>query len=253
MRINPQYPIGVALLSLMALTVGCSEPGRTRIFVSPTPPGTAEAAGPQTTSSDSPAQVISPPVSTAVPTPFADQIIVAGTPTPEPTTADRRSEEPTAEPTNETAGDSTPEPRHTIAPVPTATLHPTPTLTPAPKVPPTPAPAGLIIQCIFFDGLVTKTESDEYVQVLNQGPTAVNLLGWRLVDQSDESPEFTFPSYELQPQASVRVYTDEDHAESGGFSFQRKSSIWNNSSPDTAALINPAGATVSTNTYPPGC
>jgi hypothetical protein len=43
------------------------------------------------------------------------------------------------------------------------------------------------------------------------------------------------------------------HPESGGFSFQRGTSIWNNSSPDTAALINPSGETVSTNDYPPGC
>ena len=67
------------------------------------------------------------------------------------------------------------------------------------------------------------------------------------------SPEFTFPSFELQPQASVRVYTNEEHPESGGFSFQRKSSIWNNSSPDEAALIDPNGQTVSFISYPPGC
>jgi hypothetical protein len=30
-------------------------------------------------------------------------------------------------------------------------------------------------------------------------------------------------------------------------------SIWNNSSPDTAPLINPSGETVSTKDYPPGC
>ncbi|MCH7843167.1 MAG: lamin tail domain-containing protein [Chloroflexi bacterium] len=111
----------------------------------------------------------------------------------------------------------------------------------------------MIIECIFFDGVVRTTEADEFVQVLNQGPAAVDLLGWRLVDQSDGSPEFVFPAYELQPQATVRVYTNEDHPESGGFSFQRKSSIWNNSDPDTAALIDPSGAVVSTKSYPPGC
>jgi hypothetical protein len=40
----------------------------------------------------------------------------------------------------------------------------------------------VIIECIFFDGLVKTTEADEYVQVLNQGPGAVDLLGWRLID-----------------------------------------------------------------------
>ena len=89
--------------------------------------------------------------------------------------------------------------------------------------------------------------------MLNQGSGAVDLLGWRLIDQSDGTPEFTFPAFELQPQSTVRVYTNEDHPESGGFSYQRGSSIWNNSDPDTAALIDPSGAVVSTRSYPPGC
>ncbi len=111
----------------------------------------------------------------------------------------------------------------------------------------------MIIECVFFDGLVKTTEADEYVQILNQGSTAVDLLGWRLVDRADGFPEYTFPSFVLQPQASVRVYTNEEHPESGGFSFQRKSSIWNNSDPDEAALIDPGGMTVSFISYPPGC
>ena len=57
----------------------------------------------------------------------------------------------------------------------------------------------------------------------------------------------------LQSQSSVRVYTNEDHPESGGFSFGRGTSIWNNYDPDEAALIDPSGTTVSTYTYPPSC
>ena len=99
-------------------------------------------------------------------------------------------------------------------------------------------------------GLVKTTEADEYVEVLNQGTGAVNLEGWQLIDQSDGTPQFVFPVYSLQPQSSVRVYTNEVHPESGGFSFQRETSIWNNSRPDTTVLINPSGETVSTNGYP---
>jgi len=171
-------------------------------------------------------------------------VVIHGTPTPEPTGFVILLEEPTPAPTV----DITAQPVATIAPVPTPTLHPTPTLTPIPV-----AGAGLVIECVFFDGLVTRTESDEYVQVLNDGTTAVDLAGWRLVDQSDGSPEFTFPAYQLQPQASVRVYTNEVHSESGGFSFQRGSSIWNNSDPDEAALIDPEGEVISTYLYPPSC
>ena len=97
------------------------------------------------------------------------------------------------------------------------------------------------------------TELDEYVEVLYQGTGAVDLEGWQLIDQSDGAPQFVFPVYLLQPQSSVRVYTNEVHPKSGGFSFQRMTSIWNNSSPDTAPLINPSGETVSTKDYPPGC
>ena len=144
----------------------------------------------------------------------------------------------------------TPEVRQTIAPAPTPTPIP-PTQTPT--VPLKIEGASLIIECIFFDGLVRTTEADEYVQVLNKGGATVNLLGWRLLDRADGTPEFTFPSFGLQPQASLRVYTNEEHPESGGFSFQRKSSIWNNSNPDEAALIDPDGQTVSFISYPPGC
>ena len=102
-------------------------------------------------------------------------------------------------------------------------------------------------------GLVKITEADEYVEVLNQGTGAVDLEGCQLIDQSDVTPQFVFPVYSLQPQSSVRVYTNEVHPESGGFSFQRVTSIWNNSSPDTAALINPSGETVSTNDSHQAC
>lgn len=111
----------------------------------------------------------------------------------------------------------------------------------------------MIIECVFFDGLAVGSEADEYVQILNQGDIVVNLLGWLVRDVSDSSPELTLISYDLHPQARARVYTDENHPESGGFSFRRKSPVWNNSSPDTAGLFNPDGILVCTKSYPPGC
>lgn len=63
---------------------------------------------------------------------------------------------------------------------------------------------------------------------------------WRLEDVADNgTPNLTFAAYELQPQTTVRVYTNKDHPKSGGFSFQRGSSVWKNSTPDTAGLFNP--------------
>jgi hypothetical protein len=39
----------------------------------------------------------------------------------------------------------------------------------------TPTGTGLVVQCIFFDGLVKTTEADEYVQILNEGSSIVDL------------------------------------------------------------------------------
>ena len=99
--------------------------------------------------------------------------------------------------------------------------------------------------------MVVSSEADEYVQILNQGATVVDLMGCRLENVSDNgSPTLTFPSHDLQPQASVRVYTNEVHPESGGFSFQRKSAAWSKDSPDTAGLFDAQGSLVPTKSYP---
>lgn len=95
--------------------------------------------------------------------------------------------EPTAGPIPDTpVVRATIAPAETETPQQTPTNAPTPASTAEPQAPPS-AP-DVIIECTFFDGLVQTTEADEYVQVLNQGPSAVDLLGWRLVDQSDGSP-----------------------------------------------------------------
>jgi hypothetical protein len=102
---------------------------------------------------------------------------------------------------------------------------------------------------IFYDGLVYQTESDEYVEITNFGDEPVDLKGWVLKDISEGYPSFTFPSYELQPNQSIRVYTNEIHPEYGGFSFGYGRAIWNNTNPDTAALYNAEGQEVSRKSY----
>lgn len=117
---------------------------------------------------------------------------------------------------------------------------------------PTPTPSGVSnvqITRIFYDGLVPRVESDEYVEITNLGTETVNLAGWVLKDVSEGYPSFTFPSYILQPGKSVRVYTNEVHPEYGGFSFGYGKAIWNNTEPDTAALYNAQGQEVSRKSY----
>lgn len=105
------------------------------------------------------------------------------------------------------------------------------------------------ITYIFYDGLVYRVESDEYVEIKNLGDTPQDLEGWVLKDVSEGYPSFTFPSYILAPSESIRVYTNEYHPEWGGFSFGYGKAIWNNKSPDTAALYNAQGQEVSRKSY----
>ena len=124
----------------------------------------------------------------------------------------------------------------------------------SPEPPPipeeTPSEVGNVeITRIFYDGLVYRVESDEYVEITNQGSEAVNLAGWVLRDISEGYPEFIFPSFILQPGGSIRVYTDEIHLEYGGFSFGYGKAVWNNAEPDTAALYNAQGQEVSRRSY----
>ena len=121
-------------------------------------------------------------------------------------------------------------------------------------MPPSEGAVLVVIECVYYDGQVASTEDDEYVQIANVGDASVNLEGWRLKDVSDFSPIFPFPSHVLGPGETIRVYTNEDHPEWGGFSFEySRGAIWNNSDPDVAALFNAQGQEVSRKSYPPGC
>lgn len=108
--------------------------------------------------------------------------------------------------------------------------------------------SNIVITSIFYDGIVPKTESDEYVEITNLGDATINLQGWVLKDLSG-SPSFIFPSFDLNPGQSIRVYTNEIHPETGGFSFSSSTAIWNNSNPDIAILLDDQGQEVSRLSY----
>lgn len=116
--------------------------------------------------------------------------------------------------------------------------------------PPT-APFANYVQItrIFYDGLVFRVESDEYVEIKNLGSEPQDLAGWLLKDISEGYPSFTFPHYILAPGAAIRVYTNELHPEWGGFSFGYGKAIWNNKDPDIAALYNTQGQELSRKSY----
>jgi len=110
-------------------------------------------------------------------------------------------------------------------------------------------PSDIQITDIFYDGIVPRAESDEYVEIRNLGDESQDLAGWLLIDSSDGHPSFTFPFHIVAPAESIRVYTNEYHPEWGGFSFEHGSAIWNNTDPDIAALYNAEWQKVSTRSY----
>jgi len=93
--------------------------------------------------------------------------------------------------------------------------------------PPPGAGGGVIIQDINYDGEVPMVESDEYAEIANLGGDPVDLEGWRL-NAGYPGQDFIFPSYLLSPGETCRVYTNEYHPETCGFSFQSDQAIWNN-------------------------
>ncbi len=119
----------------------------------------------------------------------------------------------------------------TAAPLPTATL------------PVAAAPGDVIISSIRYNGDVPQVESDEYAVITNRGGAAVNIGNWRL-NAGEPDQNFTFPNFDLQPGQSCRVYTNEFHPESCGFSFGRGDAIWRNSG-DCGTLHDATGAEVS--------
>lgn len=151
------------------------------------------------------------------------------------------------------ASDAPSAPAPSPTPIPTTTSTPVSTATPVPSPTPLPPSVQMEIVCIFFDGVVPTSESDEYVEIRNAGSVAAEIDGWTLTDIADGSPTFQFPVWTVGAGESIRVYTNEIHPESGGFTFGRGGAIWANDGSDEAGLFDAGGSLVSQKSYPPGC
>lgn len=139
---------------------------------------------------------------------------------------------------NELAGFWGPTLVPSLTPLPQITL---PTATQA--VTTTQGSSAIIIAEIFFDGIVTETESDEYAVIANRGTAAVNLKGWRLNAGAD-GQDFIFPDFTLKAGETCRVYTNEVHQDScGGLSFGSAQPVWSNGG-DCGYLFDAGGVEV---------
>jgi len=104
------------------------------------------------------------------------------------------------------------------------------------------------IKRILSDGSVKSTSADEYIAIANEGLVDIDISLWK-IQSRNRNQEFSFPTGTvLKKGAECRVYTNEVHPESGGFSFGSKRSVWNNSS-DEGRLYDAQGNLMSSYAY----
>lgn len=111
--------------------------------------------------------------------------------------------------------------------------------TPPPKSTNVASGTGITISDIHYNGDVPKTEADEYVVISNNLKTPIDISGYYLyvATTGTQGPTFTFPkgttlapggSSSSNNKATVRIYTNEIHKETGGYSFNSGKAIWKN-------------------------
>jgi len=108
---------------------------------------------------------------------------------------------------------------------------PAPAPAPAPKSTNIASGTGIAISDIHYDGAIPKTESDEYVVISNVSNSPVDVSGYYIyvATTGTQGPTFYFPKGStLKPGASVRIYTNEIHKDSGGYSFGSGKAVWSN-------------------------
>jgi micrococcal nuclease len=120
---------------------------------------------------------------------------------------------------------------------------PTAEPTSTPKI----VPGDIEIIDIHYDGSVGEDECDEYAEVTNFSRSPVSIEGWRL-NAGDLRQVFVFPDFDLQPGQSCRVYTNEVHQQTCGFSFGLGHEIWDNGG-ECGHLYDSAGNEVSRYCY----
>jgi len=111
------------------------------------------------------------------------------------------------------------------------------------------ATGAVAISDIVYKGKVKRTQSDEYIEITNKGTTPADLSGWKVMSGLSKKQSLTFPAgTTLAAGKSFRVYTNEVHPETGGFSIGSTTGIWNDKG-DEGKLFDAKGNQVSTLAY----
>lgn len=91
--------------------------------------------------------------------------------------------------------------------------------------------SGIGIADIHYDGIVPKTEADEYIVISNSSRDNVDVSGYFIYPATTgtQGSTFYFPQGSvIKGGSSIRVYTNEIHKESGGYSFGSGKALWSN-------------------------
>ncbi|MDJ0511171.1 MAG: lamin tail domain-containing protein [Crocosphaera sp.] len=114
-----------------------------------------------------------------------------------------------------------------------------PTVTPFTKVE---------ISDLFYEAKDSQ-KADQYVEITNSGTIAADISSWKIKSSAKNRTYFFPVGTTLEAGQSIKLYNDEHHAESGGFSFYSEWGVWKNKG-DTATLVDAEGNEVSTFNIP---
>jgi micrococcal nuclease len=93
----------------------------------------------------------------------------------------------------------------------------------------------------------SENPNGEWVEIINEGSTAVNLEGFSLKDAANHI--YTFPAFTLQPGATVRLYSGQGQDDASSLYWGLVGeTVWNNSG-DSAFLRDSEGNLVDSYTY----
>ncbi len=104
------------------------------------------------------------------------------------------------------------------------------------------ARSGKVVITTIFSKGTGQAQPDEFVEFRNQDDVPIQLADWTLADEANHV--VSLPPFVISPYQVCRVYTNQDHADSCGFSYHSEVGIWNNDH-DRAYLRDASGELIS--------
>lgn len=105
-------------------------------------------------------------------------------------------------------------------------------------------PASLVVSNIHAEAAGDDHENlnDEYIELTNEGSSAITMTGWTLSDEANHV--YDFPAgFTLEPDDSVTIYTGSGSDSDTQLYWNSGSAVWNNTG-DMIIVINSKGETV---------